>query len=317
MGRSPETLRFVIIPKVAHPWFEEVRLGAQMQAEFLARHSGKRIVIDYLPPSRARVAEQDAVVARAAATLPSGIAIDPVDALANLPAVRAARDRGIPILVFDSPSSDPTVASVGNDFAEQGVLAARHLVGLIGRAGEVAIMQGVATAPNHRQRYLAQLEVLRRHSAITVVDGGTDNDDIPTAEQQATTTLNLHPHLSGYLCCDAAGPIGIAAAIRKVGKVGRVKAVGMDGIEPILREIKDGVLDGSAATIPSLQGSMALLMLWEAANGMRIPMKIDTGIDFITADNVDAFLAAAEQRRSAPALNASAGRRARPVRFGS
>jgi ribose transport system substrate-binding protein len=73
----------------------------------------------------------------------------------------------------------------------------------------------------------------------------------------------------------------------------------MDGIEPILRAVKEGVLDSSAATIPDMQGSMALLMLWQAAQGMRIPQKIDTGIDVITQANVDDFLAAYERREAA------------------
>ncbi len=37
---------------------------------------------------------------------------------------------------------------------------------------------------------------------------------------------------------------------------------------------------------------MAVLMLWQASQGMRIPQRIDTGIDLITADNVDGFLLA-------------------------
>jgi hypothetical protein len=34
-------------------------------------------------------------------------------------------------------------------------------------------------------------------------------------------------------------------------------------------------------------------MLWQASLGMPIPQRIDTGIDVITQDNVDSFLAAA------------------------
>lgn len=289
---GPNSLRFVIIPKVDHPWFVEVHHGAVRQAQFLQEQLGSRISVDYVPPTRAGVDEQNSVVAEVAETNPSGIAIDPVDAIANLPAIIAIQDEGIPVVLFDSPSSAPAFSSVGNDFAEQGALAAERLVSLIGETGEVAIMQGFPTAPNHRQRYEAQLAVLRQHPAITVVDGGIDNDDIPTARQQAADVLASHPNLKGYLCCDASGPIGIAAAIREAGKVGEVKAVGMDGIEPILNEVKNGVLDSSVATIPDLQGSMALLMLWEASQGIRIPRKIDTGIDVITSENVDAFLAA-------------------------
>lgn len=292
MAHDSTPLRFVLVPKVAHPWYEEVHRGAREQAQFLEKQTGRKIVVEHRPPSVAGVAEQDAMLAAVLATAPAGIALDPVDTLAHLPALAVARQRSIPVLVFDAPSSNPNVCSVGNDFAEQGAMAARRLVQRIGGSGKVAVMQGVPTAPNHRERHRAQLRVLQEHPAITVVDGGTDNDDIPTAKQQAAAVLAAHPDLVGYLCCDASGPIGIAAAIREAGRVGKVTFVSMDGIEPILREVKAGVIDASAATIPDLQGSMALLMLWQASQGMRIPQKIDTGIDLITADNVDRFLAA-------------------------
>jgi ribose transport system substrate-binding protein len=94
------------------------------------------------------------------------------------------------------------------------------------------------------------------------------------------------------LCCDAAGPIGIAAAIKTAGKVGAVKVVSMDGIKPILDAIKEGVIDSSSATIPRLQGSMSVLMLWQASLGVQLPRSIDTGVDVITQENVDEFLAA-------------------------
>jgi len=284
--------RFVLIPKVDHPWFAEVHRGSLMQARFLQEKLGVSILVEYSPPAAATLDAQDLVLAQVIATRPSGIAIDPVDAPAELAAMAAARAQGIPVIVFDSPPPDPGFPSVGNDFVQQGTMAARRLVALIEETGEVAIMQGVPTAPNHRQRYHAQLDVLRSYPAITVVDGGVDHDDIPTAERQAAEVLESHPNLVGYLCCDASSPIGIAAAVRKAGKAGKVTVVGMDGIEPILKEIKDGVLDSSISTIPVMQGSMALLMLWEASQGNRIPHNIDTGIDVITPENVDDFLAA-------------------------
>jgi len=110
-----------------------------------------------------------------------------------------------------------------------------------------------------------------------------------------------NPDLKGYLCCDAAGPVGIAAAVRKLGKVGKVAVVGMDGIEPILEAVKERVLESSASTIPAMQGSMSVLMLWQATLGVPLPERIDTGIDLITQENVESFLAAARSRCSASA----------------
>jgi ribose transport system substrate-binding protein len=296
MEDDRQTRRFVIIPKVGHPWFEEVRRGALTQAKLLQEKTGVEISVEYAPPSEADVTLQDSLLAEVAATSPAGILIDPVDDIAKMPAMAAARESGVPVVVFDSPSPDPAYTSVGNDFSEQGRMAARRLVELIGASGEVAIMQGVPTAPNHRQRYEAQLAVLRGHPGITVVEGGVDNDSIEQAKAEAAVVLAARPDLRGYLCCDASGPIGIADAIREAGRVGQVTAVGMDGIEPILEAIKDGVLESSAATIPDMQGSMALLMAWQAAEGIRTPRKIDTGIDLITAANVDDFLAASRRR---------------------
>lgn len=285
------TLRFIIVPKVAHPWFDEVNKGARAQAEILSRALGVEIAVDYMPPSIADVVEQNAILEEAARSRPSGIAVDPVDAVGHMSAISRIRDQGIPVVLFDSPSPDASFTSVGNDFARQGIIAAERLVKLIGHAGKVAVMQGYPTAPNHKERYQAQLAVLKKYPDITVVDGGIDNDDIETARQQASGVLDSHPDLSGYLCCDASGPIGIATAVKASGKAGKVKVVGMDGIKPILDFIKEGVIESSAATIPRVQGSMSVLMLWQASLGVQLPQAIDTGIDVITHENVESYLA--------------------------
>lgn len=288
MARS---LRFIIVPKVAHPWFDEVNKGAQAQAEMLTRELGGEIAVDYMPPSICDVVEQNAILEKAVRSHPSGIAVDPVDAVGHMTAINRIRDKGIPVVLFDSPSPDTSITSVGNNFAQQGIIAAERLVNLIGYTGKVAVMQGYPTAPNHKERYEAQLAVLKKYPGITIVAGGFDNDDIETARQQASVVLSSYPDLCGYLCCDASGPIGIATAIKEAGKVGKVKVVGMDGIKPILEAIKEGVIESSAATMPKLQGSMSVLMLWQASLGVQLPQAIDTGIDVITRENVAMYLA--------------------------
>jgi ribose transport system substrate-binding protein len=285
-------LRFVIIPKCAHPWADEVHKGALAQAHLLSEQLGIAVIVDFQAPSVAGIEEQSSALDRAAATQPDGIAIDPVEAVDKMPSIRKVRHRGVPVILFDSPSPEPGMTSVGNDFAQQGTIAAERLVGLINGRGKVAVMRGFPSAPNHKERYEAQVAVLKRHTGISIVDGGSDNDDIETAEREAAAVLGANPDLRGYLCCDAAGPIGIAAAVRKAGKVGVVTVVGMDSIRPILEAVKEGILESSAATIPTMQGSMSILMLWQASLGVPIPQRIDTGIDLITRENVDSFLSA-------------------------
>lgn len=287
---SADAMRFVFVPKVAHPWYDEVRHGAYAQAEAMASALVRPIVIEFVSPDEATAAAQQEVVEALLADAPEGIAIDPVERVADMPALAHAAEMGIPVAVFDSPSPEPGVTGVGNDFAEQGEIAARRLATLLDGHGEVAIMRGVPTAPNHQQRYAAQLAVLSEYPGITVVEGGTDHDDIALAQTEAAAVLDAHPNLRGYLACDASGPIGIAEALKAADLVGKVQAVGMDSIPPIAQAVADGVLESSVATIPRMQGAMAVLMLWQANLGQPMPRYVDTGIEVVTAANAAQFL---------------------------
>ncbi len=287
----PKSCRFVIVPKVSHPWYDEVRQGAEFQAELLRRELGAMIDVEFLPPPKADSAEQNATLEQVGKTAPSGLAIDPVDLVEHLPALQSIRSAGIPVVLFDSPAPAAGLTNVGNCFSQQGAIAAERLCELLGHSGKVAVMQGCPTAPNHQERFEAQIKVLGKYPELTIVDGGTDNDDIETARQQASAVLAKHPDLKGYLCCDASGPIGIAAALREAKKVGIVKVVSMDGIRPILEAIQAGIIEASSATKPWMQGSMAVLMLWQASLGVPLPKTIDTGIDVITRENVESYLA--------------------------
>ena len=287
-------LRFAILTKVEHPWFIEVKRGALAQASLLAQQLGIEVTVDYRAPSVASAAEQSRMLADVAASNPDGIAMDPVESIDRMPLIAQILQRRIPLVLFDSPSPQPGITSVGNDFRRQGTLAAEHLIGLLGGHGKVAVMRGFPSAPNHQQRHEAQLAALATQPGITVVDGGVDNDDIDTARQQALQVLASHPDLAGYLCCDAAGPIGIAQALRESHRAGTVRFVGMDGIRPILEAIKEGVIDASSASDPYMQGAMSVLILWHSTLGMPAPEAIETSIHLITRDNVDAFLDACD-----------------------
>lgn len=289
-NHTADAVRFVFVPKVAHPWNDEVRHGAHSQAEGMAGSLQRPIVIEFALPVEATALAQQEVLEAVLADAPEGIAVDPVEQVANMPALLRAAELGIPVVVFDSPSPEPGITGVGNNFAEQGTIAARRLADLLDGQGEVAIMRGVPHAPNHQQRFDAQAAVLAEFPGITVIDGGTDNDDIAMAQSEAAAVLAAHPNLRGYLACDASGPIGIAEAIRAADRVGQVQVVGMDSIGPIASAVADGVLESSVATIPRMQGAMAVLMLWQASLGLPVPRYVDTGIDVVTSANAAQFL---------------------------
>jgi ribose transport system substrate-binding protein len=282
-----DSYRFVIVPKVVHPWFDKVNQGAQQAAAALKAQTGAKIDIVYSAPQTADVVQQNQILDSALATHPDGLAIDLLDPSGNRASLEEAQSQKIPLVLFDSvPPEGMTITHIGSDFCEQAKVASRRLVELLGGQGEVAIMMGVPTAPNHSIRADCHRKVFAEHSGIKVVAEGIDNDSIETAQQQAAAIMQAHPNLKGWVASDASGPSGIGQAIVEAGKQGKVALVGLDNLPEMLDMIRKGVADSSSASQPELQGYWSVMMLWAQATGAPVPNFIDTGNAFLTKANV-------------------------------
>lgn len=136
---------------------------------------------------------------------------------------------------------------------------------------------------------MAHLDALAKYPDIQVIDGGIDNDNVETAQSQAAAVLAANPDLTGYLNCDACGS-GVAAAIEEKGMQDKVTFVAMDNLIEILDYVKTGTITATSSTLPQEQGMYAVLMAYQAAQGMPLPANVDTGIGRITADNIDEWI---------------------------
>ncbi|WP_182086429.1 substrate-binding domain-containing protein [Aureimonas sp. ME7] len=282
-----DSYRFLIVPKVVHPWFDKVNEGAQMAAAALKAQTGADVEIVYSAPQTADVVQQVQIVESAISTRPDGIAIDLLDPAGNRASLEAAQGQDIPLAIFDSVAPEGMkIPTIGMDFCEQAKIAARRLVEILGGEGEVAIMMGVPTAPNHSIRAQCHRDVFAEHPGIKVVAEGIDNDSIETAQQQAAAIMQANPNLKGWVASDAAGPIGIGQAIVEAGKGDQVKLVGLDNLAEMLDLIRSGVADSSSASLPEMQGYWSVMLLWAQVTGAPVPDYVDTGSAFLTKDNI-------------------------------
>jgi len=282
--------RFVIIPKVVHPWFDLVHDGAKQAARMIEQQTGQPVTLDYQAPQKAEVAEQLRLLEQAMASNPDGIAMDLLDDQAEQASLARARRQGIPLVLFDSePPAGMALPYVGNDFCEQARLAASRLVTLLGGEGEVAIMQGVPTAANHRIRAECHERLFQEHPGIKLVAKGIDNDSIDMAREQAKTIMAAHPRLRGWVSCDAGGVIGIGQAIKEAHLTGQVFNVGLDDLPETIQLIREGAVDSTYATKPRTQGYWSIITLWQAKLGAPMLKGLDTGISIVSRDNADQY----------------------------
>ncbi|MCP8896161.1 substrate-binding domain-containing protein [Shinella daejeonensis] len=282
-----DSYRFVIVPKVVHPWFDKVNEGAQQAATALKAQTGASVEVIYSAPQTADVVQQNQIIDSALATQPDGLAIDLLDPSGNQASLEEAQSQNVPLVLFDSvPPEGMQITHIGSDFCEQAKIASRRLVEILNGEGEVAIMMGVPTAPNHSIRAECHRQVFAEHPGIKVVAEGIDNDSIEIAQQQAAAIMQANPNLKGWVASDAAGPIGIGQAIVEAGKQDQVTLVGLDNLPEMIEMIRNGVADSSSASQPELQGYWSVMMLWAQATGAPVPGYVDTGNAFLTKDNI-------------------------------
>ena len=288
-----EEYRFVIVPKIVHPWFDKVTEGAREIAALLESITGDKFIIDYRAPSTASVVEQNRILEEAAAMNPAGITVDLLDAAGNRPVLEAILKQGIPLVIFDSiPPEGMELTFVINDFAAQETAACERLLQLMREKKpgkekyKVAIVEGVPTAPNHKVRFEAAKKFFEAQPDVEIVATGIDNDSIEQAHKQASAIIAAHPDLDGMVGCNAAGPIGIGLAIREAGKAGEILTVGLEDLDQLLELMKEGVVTLSVSTKPRMQGIYAILCLWLQKLGKPTPKMVDTGFAIITREMI-------------------------------
>jgi ribose transport system substrate-binding protein len=286
-GSVKSEYRFVMIPILAQSWFDIVYNASVEAAEVLGQQMGTKITIDYQASPEADLVAQNELLERAIATKPDGIAIDCIDVEAQLPILRDAINRGIPVVLYASVSPEgEMIPYIGNDFYEQGAFAAKELLKRLNDKGKVAIIHGVPTNQPHAERYQAYLDVFAEYPGIEIVATVFDYDDIENAQKEAAAILSAHPDLDGFAVCDAAGPVGVGIALKEAGRVGRVKYVGIDDLPQLQVLMQEGVLDLSVATRPNNIGKWCTTSLLMTNLGIEPVIWYDTKFGLLTPDMV-------------------------------
>ncbi|MFW5988126.1 MAG: substrate-binding domain-containing protein [bacterium] len=278
---------FVMVPKTVHPWFDEVLKGAKEQAEVYEEIYDTEIKIDFRAPEDPSVEDQNKLLEEAAALEVDGITVDLLDAEANKVILEEIQSLDIPLVIFDSiPPEGMDVPYVGNDFKEQARLAAEELVDRLDEEGKVAIMDGVPEAPNHQQRTESYEETFAKYDDIEVVATGLAQDDIATAQEEASAIMSAHPDLDGFVFSDAAGPIGTGRAVLEAGKEDEIEVIGLEDLPQTLELFEEGVIDWSSCVKPRMQGKMFVKLLMHENFGFDSPQEVDTGIKIITEEDI-------------------------------
>jgi len=171
-----------------------------------------------------------------------------------------------------------------------GVLAGNKILQLVSKGDLVGGMIATPGTANIQPRMDGAKSVLK--------PAGVDLVEVATGAQlsQEYSTVPSwylgHKDVKFLYAVDDGSGEAVAQTITKYNLKGKVHGSGWDVAVPELKAIKAGALDFSIDQQAYLQGFIPImqLFLYQLSGGLMRPSDTDTGLLFVTTDNVDSYL---------------------------
>jgi ribose transport system substrate-binding protein len=286
----------VIVKTGNSSFWQNVQTGCFDAQKELKAKTPKLSVTFLGPQSESNVAEEINIVESAIDRGVKAIVLAPSDVTALVPAVKKAKDAGIPVVIIDSLLTGPTgnyVSFLATDNDAAGRACAKELIARVKAAtgsdsGKIAVMSYVAGVGSEIGRVGGFKDYIAKNSHLQVVTTQYSNADMPTALNQTTNVLQSNPDLVGIFGANEPTAIGMGSAIKTAGLSGKIVAVGFDGAEQLQAFIKDGTLQAIAVQSSYNLGYLGVKDAYDVAIGKKtVPATVDTGFLMVTKDNID------------------------------
>jgi len=284
---APRKLRLAIIPKALDiPVFNYAKVGAERTAAGLGN-----VDVIWRGPERADELRQKEILESFITQRVDGIAISVLNADFLTTTIDRAVEAGIPVVTWDSDApQSKRLAFYGVDDYKSGQIMGEEAARLLGGNGTIAIITSLG-ASNLRRRLDGVQNALASHPGLRIVETYDIKEDPVRCAEIIASGTNRYPDLAVWISVGG-WPVFTRNALESVDPA-RTKFISFDTIPPapdLLREGKVQVLLGQKYFG---WGAEPVRILAELKAGKQPPSPIiDSGVDVVTAANVDEYVAA-------------------------
>jgi ribose transport system substrate-binding protein len=222
-----------------------------------------------------------------------GIVLAPLDDKALVKSVKDAKKAKIPVVIFDSSlKDDHHVSFVATDNQKAGGLAAKHMVELLGDGGKVVVLRyqvGSASTANREKGFLDAVKA--DGSNIEVVSdnqygGATTESAFKAAEQLLIAQKAASGGVNGVFCPNESTTFGMLLALDKLGLAGKIKFIGFDASEKLVKALEEEKLHALILQDPFTMGYLGVKTLVAHHKGEKVEKVVDTGSNLVTKANM-------------------------------
>lgn len=277
---------FVMVPKGVHPYYEPCYEG------FKAAASKYNVNVDKVDPQKFELPLQVKVIEDLIAQKVDGIAISALDDAGLVPVIAEASKAGIKVITFDAPApSSAALTYIGTDNKSAGFAAGKKMAELMKGKGKIVVLQGGLGATNLNLRTQGFKEALAKFGpGIKLLEVVDVAGDFSVATNKTEAVLQTYPDLNGIFAVSAEGAPAAASVLKQQGKAGKVLLAGFDDLKDTLEGIKDGSVAFCLVQKTFKMGWLSVEALLDAGKGKKLPPVTDTGVLFVTKQNVGNYM---------------------------
>src|SRR5262245_532607 len=281
-----QTLRFAVIPKSLDlPVFDYAKTGAEREAKQLGN-----VQVLWNAPTSADQLKQKEILESFITQRVDGIAISCLNGPFLADSINRAIDAGIPVVTWDSDApTSKRIAFYGVDDYASGRILGEQTVQLLGGKGKVAIITSIG-ATNLQRRLDGLRDVLSKNPGIQVVEVYDIKEDAVHCAEIIAAGTNRYPDLAAWVSVGG-WPVFTRNALDPVDPA-KTKFISFDTNPPAPDLLKAGKVQVLLGQKYFGWGSETVKLLYDIKHGKTPPAPIiDSGVDVVTRENVDDYLA--------------------------
>jgi ribose transport system substrate-binding protein len=290
-------LRLAMIPKgTTHEFWKSVHAGGVKAA--------RELDVDLVwkgPLKEDDLKGQVDLVQSFAAQHVSGILLAPLNDRALVASVDGAARAGVPVVILDSALRGGNIVSfVATDNRAAGRLAGRRMAELLGGPGtgtgksRVVVLRYQEGSASTHAREEGFLDVVRTEPGLEVVSdnqygGATTESAFAAAESLllAKKMASPGPGVGGVFTPNESTTFGMLLALEKAGLAGKIRFVGFDASDKLVRALRAGEIDALVVQNPFNMGYLAVKALVARLRGGQVEARTDTGARLVDKANLD------------------------------
>jgi len=220
------------------------------------------------------------------------IIIEPVSADGVLPAVEAAMDKGIPVIIFNQAISDLSKATcfVGVSNEDGGYMEMSRAIEDLGGKGNVALLLGPLGSEGQMGRSAGYQKAMDENPDVKVAFEETANWTTEEALKLVENWLQTGTEINAVVAQNDGMALGAVKAIEDKNLGDQIKVYGLDAVPDALQAVKDGRLAITVSQETSKQSQSAVEAAMKLYNGEEVDAKILVDFGIIDETNVDQYL---------------------------